>query len=96
MLRVFNEENKVLKTLSFIKQSQIITSMDSFLTESPSNFSIQAVVQTNVFVITKQNIEFIYSKIPRTQIIGTKSFQYLARCFDFRIMLMLTMPTLER
>ena len=96
LLRIFSKENKVVKTLSYTKPSQIITSIDSFLLGLPSHFSIQAVIQTNVCVITKQNIEFIYSKIPNTQRIGMESFQALARSFDTQIMAMLTLPPLER
>lgn len=96
VLRSFSNENKAVKTLSYTKPSQIITSIDSFLSGSPSHFSIQAVTQTDVYVITKQNIEFIYSKIPNTQRIGIESFQALARSFDTQIMAKLTLPPLER
>ena len=96
LLRVFSKENKVVKTLSYTKPSQITTSIDSFLSGSPSHFSIQAVIQSNVLVITKQNIELLYSKIPNTQKIGVESFDAIAKCFDDQIMAMLTLPPLER
>jgi CRP-like cAMP-binding protein len=96
LLRFFSKENDMLKTLSYIKTSQIITSIDSFLSDSPSKFSIQAVIQTNVYVITKQKIEFIFSTVPSTQRIGMQTFEIIAKSFDFRVMQMLTMPPLER
>ncbi len=96
LLRVFSKENDVLKTLSYIKTTHIITSIDSFLSDSPSKFSIQAVIPTNVYVITKQKIEFIFSTVPSTQRIGMQTFDIIAKSFDFRIMQMLTMPPSER
>lgn len=96
LLRVFNKEENRLKTLSYTMPSQIISSIDSFLNESPSRFSIQAVINSDVFVISKQNIEFIYSIIPNTQRIGILKFQVIAKSFEDQITLILTLPPLER
>ena len=59
-LRVFITDEKEERTIRFGYQNNILVSLDSFLTEKPSEFVIQAIKKTRVKVIPKKGfIEFI-------------------------------------
>ncbi|WP_432222392.1 Crp/Fnr family transcriptional regulator [Flavobacterium sp. TMP13] len=56
-LRVFVLDDDQEQTIRFGYQSNIVTSLDSFLTGKPSNFYIQAIKKTVIKVITKPEID---------------------------------------
>lgn len=60
-LRVFVVDGDEERTIRFGYQNNILVSLDSFLTEKPSEFVIQAIKKTRVKIIPKKDfIEFIY------------------------------------
>lgn len=95
LLRIYTVDNNHEKILSFPKAGQIVTSINSFLTETPSPYSIQAIIDTDLFVIEKSDIEFIYETIPDAQRISFEVFDFIAETFNSRITQLLTMQPLE-
>lgn len=60
-LRVYVMDENEERTIRFGYQNNILVSLDSFLTEKPSEFVIQALKKTRVKVIPKKGfMEFIY------------------------------------
>lgn len=60
-LRVYILDENEERTIRFGYQNNILVSLDSFLTEKPSEFIIQALKKTRVKVIPKKGfMEFIY------------------------------------
>lgn len=60
-LRVYILDESEERTIRFGYQNNILVSLDSFLTEKPSEFVIQALKKTRVKVIPKKGfMEFIY------------------------------------
>lgn len=60
-LRVYILDENEERTIRFGYQNNILVSLDSFLTEKPSEFVIQALKKTRVKVIPKKRfMEFIY------------------------------------
>jgi CRP/FNR family transcriptional regulator, anaerobic regulatory protein len=60
-LRVFAVDEEEERTIRFGYQNNILVSLDSFLTEKPSEFVIQAIKKTRVKIIPKKGfMEFIY------------------------------------
>ena len=95
LLRIFTVDNKQEKILSFPKTGQIVTSINSFLSETPSPYSIQAIIDTDLFVIKKSDVEFIYETIPGAQRISFEFFDFISEIFHSRITQLLTMQPLE-
>jgi CRP-like cAMP-binding protein len=95
LLRVFSlvEDQKI--SLFFSDEGQVVTSIGSFLSNEPSRFSIQAVIDAKLFVITKLNIELVYSTIPNAHKLSLEVFESIARAFNTRIEQLLTIPPLE-
>lgn len=61
-LRVYVMDENEERTIRFGYRNNILVSLDSFLTEKPSEFIIQALKKTRVKVIAKKRfMEFIYS-----------------------------------
>ncbi|MBL4605410.1 MAG: Crp/Fnr family transcriptional regulator [Flavobacteriaceae bacterium] len=62
-LRVFIEDETEEHTIRFGYKNSIITALDSFLTEKPTSFYIQAIKKCQLKVISKQDyLNFINSK----------------------------------
>ncbi len=60
-LRVYVMDENEERTIRFGYQKNILVSLDSFLTEKPSEFVIQALKKTRVKIIPKKRfMEFIY------------------------------------
>ena len=60
-LRVYILDENEERTIRFGYQNNILVSLDSFLTEKPSEFVIQALKKTRVKIIPKKGfMEFIY------------------------------------
>lgn len=95
LLRIFSMIEQQEKTLYFPGKSHFVTSISSFLLSSPSTFSIQAAIETELFVITKDNIELIYATIPGSQRIGFEVFDTISNTFSSRIEQLLTMHPVE-
>lgn len=91
----YNEENQE-RILSFPKTSQITYSIQSYLTQTPSDFSIQAVVPTKLWVISKDDLELTYKLIPEIQSLVASIFQSQANFFSNRVMSLLTLTATER
>jgi len=61
-LSVFILDDDQEQIIRFGYQGNIIVSLDSYLTEKPSDFYIQAIKKTTVKVITKQQLDLFLSK----------------------------------
>lgn len=56
-LRIFVLDDYEEQTIRFGYKDNLIVSLDSFLTGSPSDFYIQAIKKTTVHIITKQQVD---------------------------------------
>ena len=61
-LRIFVLDDYVEQTIRFGYKENLIVSLDSFLTGSPSNLYIQAIKKTVVKVVTKEQIDIFLEK----------------------------------
>lgn len=61
-LRIFVLDDYVEQTIRFGYKENLIVSLDSFLTGSPSNLYIQAIKKTVVKVVTKEQINIFLEK----------------------------------
>lgn len=61
-LRIFVLDNYEEQTIRFGYTENLIVSLDSFLTGSPSNLYIQAIKKTIVKVVTKEQIDIFLEK----------------------------------
>ena len=75
-LRVFVLDDYEEQIIRFGYKESIIVSLDSFLTNKPSNFFIQAIKKTVVKVVTKQQIEDLL-KVENNKILWTKILEDL-------------------
>ncbi len=87
------EDQKI--SLYFPEKGHVVTSIGSFVSNEPSRFSIQAVIDVKLFVITKLNIELVYATIPNAHKLGFEVFESIARTFNSRIEQLLTIPPVD-
>jgi len=97
MLRIYYPNDKGEQTTCYFSFSnEFVTSFSSFSTGNPSIENIQAILQTELFVIEKQDLEMVYEKIPVTQELGRKAAENLAIIMEKRISLFLNNSADER
>ena len=75
-LRVFVLDDNEEQIIRFGYKDNLIASIDSFLTNKPSDFFIQAIKKTVVKVITKQQIDF-FLESENNRILWTKILEDL-------------------
>tara|TARA_R110000850_G_scaffold39143_5_gene101827 strand:+ start:539 stop:1078 length:540 start_codon:yes stop_codon:yes gene_type:complete len=86
-LRVFMEDEFEEHTIRFGYQGNFIAALDSYISEKPSPFYIQAIRQTELSVITKQDFDRLIQSNPEylkvwQQILGLLIYQQLEREVD--------------
>jgi len=97
MLRIFYPNTKGEETTCYFSlPGEFVTSFSSFTTQNLSTENIQAILPSELFVISKQNLELIYKKIPATQEFGRLAAENLAIIMEKRISLFLNNSAEER
>jgi len=97
MLRIFYPNDKGEETTCYFSlPSEFVTSFSSFITQNSSTENIQAILPAELFVISKQDLEMLYHKIPATQEFGRKAAENLAINMEKRISLFLNNSAEER
>lgn len=97
MLRIFYPNGKGDNTTCYFSlPNEFVTSFSSFTTQNPATENIQAILPTELFVISKQDLEILYHKIPKAQEFGRKAAENLAIVMEKRISLFLNNSADER
>lgn len=65
MLRSYFIKDEVEKTFDLVIENQLLTATESYSSGLPSTDYIQAIEETYLTVITKNNLEILYSKSPK-------------------------------
>ena len=76
-LRVFVVEEFEEHTVRFGYQKNIITALDSFVTEKPSDFFIQALKKTKLKWVSKEKYMTFIQSNPENSIVWNKMLEYL-------------------
>lgn len=97
MLRVFYPNEKGEDTSCyFAMPSEFITSFSSLANDTPSIENIQAILPTELLVISKQNLEMLYRQVPASQELGRKSAERIAIMMEKRIAMFMTKSAKDR
>lgn len=97
MLRIFYPNHKGEETTChFSLPNDFVTSFSGFTTQNPSTENIQAILPTEIFVITRQDLDNLYLKVPSTQEFGRKAAENLSIIMEKRISLFLNNTAEER
>ena len=76
-LRIYVIDECEEHTIRFGYQNNFIVSLDSFITEKPSDFYIQAIKKTNLKIITKKVFKNLITSNPKLLNIWTKLLEQL-------------------
>jgi len=97
MLRIYYPNDKGEETTCYFSlPNEFVTSFSSFTTQNPSTENIQAILPTELLVISKQDLEMLYQKIPATQEFGRKAAENIAIIMEKRMSLFLNNSADER
>ncbi len=97
MLRIFYPNDKGEDTTCYFSlPNEFVTSFSSFTTQNNSTENIQAILPSELFVISKQDLETLYQTIPSTQEFGRKAAENMAIIMEKRISLFLNHTADER
>lgn len=97
ILRVYYPNDNGEETTCYLAlANEFITSFPSFTASKPSTENIQAIVPTELLVITKQDLEMLYSKIPITQEFGRKTAENVAMTMEKRMALFMNNAAKQR
>jgi CRP-like cAMP-binding protein len=72
LLRCFYEKGELEVSAWFMKERDVIFSIESFYSQTPSYESIQALEDTSLFYISFDELEYIYGHFSEFNIIGRK------------------------
>ena len=78
MLRSYFIKEKVEKTFGLVIENQILTATESYSSGLPSTDFIQAVEDTYLSAISKDNLEILYSKSSKWERVSRIIFEYYA------------------
>ncbi len=70
-------EDEKETTFGFSFENEFISAYDSFLTQTPSTYQLETLVQTTVLSITHQDLQEVYSKTKIGNLIGRLSSERL-------------------
>lgn len=97
VLRIYYPNDKGEETTCYFSfPNEFVTSFSSFTTDTLSSDNIQAILPSELFVISKQDLAKLYEKIPSTQEFGRKAAENLAISMEKRISLFLNNSAEER
>lgn len=97
LLRIFYPNDKGEETTCYFPlPGEFVTSFSSFTAQTPSVESIQAILPSEIFVVTKQDLETLYQKLPASQELSRKTAENVAMIMEKRIALFLNNSADER
>lgn len=97
MLRICYPNDKGEETTCYFSlPNEFVTSFSAFTTQKLSTENIQAILPTECFVISKQDLENLYRQIPATQEFGRKAAENVAMLMENRMALFLNNSAEER
>lgn len=96
MLRSYFVKGEVEKTFDLVIENQILTATESYASGLPSTDFIQAVEDTYLSVITKDNLEILYSKSSKWERVGRIIFEYYTIEQEIRIRSFISETAQER
>lgn len=77
LLRSFYIKNEVEHTNQFFFEEQWVSDYESFITQSPSKVSIQALEECQLLVMTKTDMDQLSTQIPDWDLLGRSFFERL-------------------
>lgn len=97
ILRIYYPNEKGEETTCYFSlPNEFVTSFSSFTTDTLSSENIQAILPSELFIISKQDLTALYQKIPASQELGRKATENLAVSMEKRISLFLNNSAEER
>lgn len=96
MLRSYFVKREVEKTFDLVIENQILTATESYASGLPSTDFIQAVEDTYLSVITKDNLEILYSKSFKWERVGRIIIEYYTIEKEIRIRSFISETAQER
>ena len=96
MLRSYFVKREVEKTFNLVIENQILTATESYVSGLPSTDFIQAVEDTYLSVITKDNLEILYSKSFKWERVGRIIIEYYTIEKEIRIRSFISETSQER
>ncbi len=75
MLRAYFVKDEAERTFDFAIENQVITATNSYMRDMPSTDSIQAVEDTSISSISKENLEVLFSQSAKWERLGRLIFQ---------------------
>lgn len=96
MLRSYFVKREVEKTFDLVIENQILTATESYASGLPSTDFIQAVEDTYLSVITKDNLEILYSKSFKWERVGRIIIEYYTIEQEIRIRSFISETAQER
>lgn len=95
-LRYFIDSSEKEITFGFVFSNNFSSAYDSFLTQLPSQYSIQALENTTVFRISREDLENVYAYTEIGNLIGRKTAEELFLLKSKREIALLTETAEER
>lgn len=95
-VRYFIDSLEKELTFGFVFSNNFSSAYDSFLTQIPSQYSIQALECTTVFRISREDLEFVYANTEIGNLIGRKTSEELFLLKSKRELSLLTETAEER
>jgi len=97
LLRIFYINSKGEETTCYFSlPNEFVTSISSFTAQIPTTENIQAIQATELFIISKHDLDLLYHTVPVTQEFGRKAAEKLAMIMEQRISLFLNHSADER
>lgn len=75
MLRAYFVKDETEKTYDLAIENQIITVLNSYILDTPSTDCIQAIEDTSMSIISKENLETLFSQSAKWERLGRLIFQ---------------------
>ena len=72
IVRQFIPKNENDLTFGFLFENEFVTAYDSFLTQTPSQYSLEALTEVSLWKISKENLEDVFENTLSGNIIGRK------------------------
>lgn len=85
MLRSYFVKEEVEKTFDLVIENQIVTATECYASGSPSTDFIQAVEDSYLSIISKDNLEILYAKSSKWERVGRIIFEYYTLEQEIRI-----------
>jgi len=77
LLRYYINDNGVERTMYFNRENEFVCNYPSFLPQIPSDKSIQAVEETELYLISYENLQRFYKEIKEGEKFGRVAIEYV-------------------